>query len=565
MVAALKSSFQQRNDVTPGEQASPSETQARERAEALGREMFELTAHISAAEARFFELLAEFDRDELWRCSGCHSAAHWLTWQCGFGEVAARERVRVARALDALPKISAAFRRGEVSYSKVRELTRVARPESENALLEVALHGTAAHVQKVVARHSRAERLLASADAVEQFRQRYVRYRHDDDGTVVIEARLPAEIGEVVMRAIDAAVEVLYRQAAERECEASESRANVVSGGDDGRAQQTDSHVVNADVPAGTSACADDGAIALQQTETAATSADNLEPTELRNVPAGTQGDVSAGTQSDVSAETQARRTSEGLPGLILAPSSSALESSRGMREPLAARRADALRLLAENFLSAPDGGRVDTSADRYQVVVHISQALLSGAHESEQPRSGSFHIGSGRSPLVSCELDDGRVLAIETARRLACDATLVGIIEDGNGEPLNVGRRTRAISPALRRALRARDGGCRFPGCGHSRFTHAHHVVPWAKGGETSLRNLLTLCTFHHMLVHEGGYSIERFDDGSFAFFSPDGERLPETGRLDPRLRETLRRAADIGEVTLRELSPIGLGATQH
>src|SRR5690606_33577591 len=284
----------------------------RDRASLRGREIMELTAHISAAEARFFELLAEFDRDELWRCSGCHSAAHWLTWQCGFGEVAARERGRVARGLDALPQISAAFRRGEVSYSRVGALTRVARPESETALLEGALHGTAAHVQKVVARHSRAERPLASADAVEQFRQRDVRYRHDDDGTVVIEARLPAEIGEVVMRAIDAAVEVLYRQAAERECEASESRANVVSGGDDGRAQQTDSHVVNADVPAGTSACADDGAIALQQTETAATSADNRERTALRTVPAGTRGDVAAGTKSEVSGQGQARRTSEG-------------------------------------------------------------------------------------------------------------------------------------------------------------------------------------------------------------------------------------------------------------
>src|SRR5690606_38262436 len=133
----------------------------RQRAEALGREMVELTAHISAAEARFFELLVEFDRDELWRCCGCHSAVHWLTWQCGLGEVAARERVRVARALETVPKINAAFRRGELSYSKVRELTRVAEPNSEDALLEVALHGTAAHVQKVVARQRRAERLLA--------------------------------------------------------------------------------------------------------------------------------------------------------------------------------------------------------------------------------------------------------------------------------------------------------------------------------------------------------------------------------------------------------------------
>ncbi len=188
----------------------------RDRASLRGREIMELTAHISAAEARFFELLAEFDRDGLWRCLGCHSAAHWLTWQCGFGEIAARERVRVARALEKLPEISAAFRRGELSYSKVRELTRVARPETERALLDFALRGTAAQVQRIVALHRRVEHVSAAADAVAQYRRRYVRYRHDDDGTVLIEARLPAEIGEVVIRALDAAVEVLYRDAASR-------------------------------------------------------------------------------------------------------------------------------------------------------------------------------------------------------------------------------------------------------------------------------------------------------------------------------------------------------------
>src|SRR5690606_31409347 len=218
-------------------------------------------------------------------------------------------------------------------------------------------------------------------------------------------------------------------------------------------------------------------------------------------------------------------------------------------------RRADALRLMAESFLSSSAGGQIDTAADRYQIVVHINQRLLAG-------KTGQVHddmrAGSDEQPFARCELEDGQALALETARRLACDATLVGIVEDENGEPLNVGRRTRAISPALRRALRARDGGCRFPGCGRSRFTHAHHVVHWANGGETSLKNLITLCTFHHALVHERGYSIRRLEDGSFAFFSPEGERLPETGRLDPRAAEVLIQAADLGQVTLREL---GLG----
>lgn len=221
----------------------------------------------------------------------------------------------------------------------------------------------------------------------------------------------------------------------------------------------------------------------------------------------------------------------------------------------LGARRADALRLLAETFL-ASDPDRVDTSADRYQVVVHIDQALLASGTLKSGRRNG-YKPRNASAPLFrTCELEEGRALAIETARRLACDAALVGLVEGENGEPLNVGRKTRAISPALARALRARDGGCRFPGCGRTRFTHAHHVIHWANGGETKLDNLVTVCSFHHALLHEGGFSVERTDDGGFAFFAPDGARLPESGRLDRETIDALTDAAARGRVTLHELN---------
>jgi hypothetical protein len=87
-------------------------------------------------------------------------------------------------------------------------------------------------------------------------------------------------------------------------------------------------------------------------------------------------------------------------------------------------------------------------------------------------------------------------LLAVETARRLSCDSSLVGIVEDDDGEPLNVGRKTRSIAPALQRALKARDGGCRFPGCGRTAYTEGHHVKHWAEGGETKLGNLVTVCS---------------------------------------------------------------------
>jgi HNH endonuclease len=130
------------------------------------------------------------------------------------------------------------------------------------------------------------------------------------------------------------------------------------------------------------------------------------------------------------------------------------------------------------------------------------------------------------------CELDDGPALALDTVRRLGCDGTIVGIVQGEDGEPLNIGRKTRSIPLSLKRALRARDGGCRFPGCDRTRFTEGHHVKHWADGGETKLSNLVSLCGFHHKLVHEGGFGVTVTDDGLFTFTRPDGRRIRECGR---------------------------------
>ncbi len=112
-----------------------------------------------------------------------------------------------------------------------------------------------------------------------------------------------------------------------------------------------------------------------------------------------------------------------------------------------------------------------------------------------------------------------------ETARRLACDCSVVRIVEDAKGEPLDVGRRTRTIPPGIRRALQARDKGCRFPGCTSKRYVDGHHVKHWINGGETKLSNLVTLCRFHHRLVHEGQVVVQTLDDGAFRFVKPSGE----------------------------------------
>jgi len=117
--------------------------------------------------------------------------------------------------------------------------------------------------------------------------------------------------------------------------------------------------------------------------------------------------------------------------------------------------------------------------------------------------------------------------MAVETARRFSCDASVVSIIEDEDGEPLSVGRKTRSIPPALRRALNSRDRGCRFPGCPNKHYVDGHHIKHWVDGGETRLSNLALLCRYHHRQVHEGGIAIKVLNDGALRFILKGGNAV--------------------------------------
>jgi hypothetical protein len=155
-------------------------------------------------------------------------------------------------------------------------------------------------------------------------------------------------------------------------------------------------------------------------------------------------------------------------------------------------------------------------------VVVHVDAPVLGDSGV----RGATGEVAEG-----ACTLETGPALDPETARRLACDASVVRILEH-DGRPLSVGRKTRSVPPALRRALRSRDRTCRFPGCCQRRFLHAHHIDHWAHGGRTELANLIHLCGFHHRLVHEGGYTIQRRGAGGLEFRRPDGQPLAVTSR---------------------------------
>ncbi len=376
---------------------------------ALVAEITTLAGHLNAANARLLALIAELDRRQGWAEWGVKSMAHWLNWQCGIALGAARERVRVARALTELQQVAAAMAEGRLSYSKVRAVTRVATPANEDYFLNIALHGTASHVEEVVRAYRRAlDAEELTREAVQQ-RDQSLWWHTEPDGSLVVRARLPAEVGALFVRALQAAQ-------------------------------------------------------------------DSLPIPDAKNVPAGT-----------------------------FSGSEDLLRSRK--------RRVEALAVLAESFLA--QGPKDLSGADRHQIVVHVDHETLR-------------HRRAGR-----CELEHGPSIAVETARRLACDASVLRIVEDARGEPLDVGRKTRTIPPAIRRALIARDQGCRFPGCTFKRYVDGHHVTHWADGGETRLSDLVTLCRFHHRLLHEGKFTLQTLDDGAFRFVKPNGESfdspLPE------------------------------------
>jgi hypothetical protein len=332
-------------------------------------------AMLDAGVHRLLVDLRRFDREGGWARQGALSCAHWLSWRCGIALGAGREKVRVAHALAELPLIDDALRLGQLSYSKVRAMTRVATADNEHSLVEIARHSTAAQLEKIC-------RLFAQSQPRPSGRaepERWLRVRDTDDGMVRIGVQLRPEEAARLLEALQ------------------------------------------------------------------------------------------------ISAETP-------LEGL-LAMAEAALRGDHVDRPPV-------------------------------EVMVHVDAATLLG----------------------HC---DQAGISAETSRRLLCDAGVVPVLEDATGTPLDVGRKTRTFSAALRRALAARDGGCRFPGCTNRRFVDGHHIVHWVDGGETSLANTLLLCSVHHKRVHEEGFQVIS-DGGEVRFLTPRGQEIGPAG-IPPRVDRPL------------------------
>ena len=501
--------------------------------ELLGNQIAELSARIDAATYELLCHLHEFDLRHGWE--GWRSCAHWLNWRTGLDLGAAREKLRVATALADLNHVSAAMARGQLSYSKVRALTRVASPATEAPLLAVALCATAAQVERLVRAWRRVDR-DAQPDAEQVLlASRTLSMQVDEDGMVVLRGRLPPEVGAVLLRAVEAAMEQVPATAEGDEPTIAQRRADALglvaesalAGGlDPGNPAdrfQVTVHVQADALPARDPAEAGPR-VAAETREV------NLTPSEpgalTRNlVAAHAAMEQRGGLGAD----------GELVPGV-------AAESARSPRgtsghESRSVDTAGRLPLCEE---SAPCPSDATDREDRHEGIARrpslSEQATIAAPHVSAE----TFEINEAAFERVDPETDldagqavieqaGGLHLGKEAARRVACDAGLVVLCHAADGQVLDVGRRSRTVPSAMRRALLSRDRGqCQFPGC-ESRHCDAHHVEHWADGGETRLQNLVLACRFHHRALHEGGFRVVPGDtDGQFRFLRPDGEPLP-------------------------------------
>ena len=544
----------------------------------LEAELLGLAGHIAAAQSQFLTLLAEFDDRGGWAGPGLRSCAHWLSWRAGMSLRTATEHVRVAHALTHLPLVAAAFAEGTVSYSKVRAITRVAVPDAgagsptgavERERPRPAEGGAAA--QGSSEREEAAARPAARADAVSISAERDTdapgcseregtaarsaeraapvpdaRGRAaagpgsaEHEGNAVRSAERAGPVPSAGGRGADAPDSWERELAAVRSAEhgtgTGTARAAVVgsagsepaaAGGGGHRPEGPTSEKVLLDLAlAGTASHVERVVRAARrlaagaEVQTARRSVswrwdeDGMLVLRARLDPAA--GAALLATLEEATGPTSSRRSHDDPPAPPDVLERGAEEAPGAAADSTAARRADAL----VELVTRETGAGPSVARGRAEFVVHVD---VNGAGVNAAGTAlGGAALGGPSGPE----------LPSATARRLACDARARVLLSGTRDGRLYLGRRRRLATPAQIAALTVRDDGrCRFPGCTHQRYLHAHHVRSWLDGGRTDLDNLVLLCGFHHRLVHDRGYGI-RADGAAWRFSRPDGTPVPPAG----------------------------------
>jgi len=452
-------------------------------------------ARVARGDAQLLALIAELDAREAWAGHGVASCAHWLSFRLGWSPITARERVRVARALAGLPLVQEAFAAGRVTYSQVRAITRAATPESQESWLALARHTTGSQLEKAVRGAARA--IAADRDPAERPEKPAVRVQWDDDGDLVLTVRVPAHEAVPLLAVLE---QHQSAEQADRE-QALTALLEEVSASVEAPTQ------LALPTPRPPGAASAEAAPVDLRTVAAASWCDPLEPYPYVDVPPPDQ-------QRGIP-DWEARRDQE-----------------RAIRDAWNARRGE---LLAEAAGRGVRPGRVTLADALVRAVLRPSDCAPATVQLLHDPLTGW-----ARTPQDEL-LPPATVAQVLTA--LPRKRTRRGALTVATDlTRYDQGRSSRTVSPPLRALLGQLDGErCRFPGCIHTRYLHAHHLLFWRDGGATDIANLVLLCTVHHRLVHRAGYVLTLDADRNLTVTGPDGARLEHRHELPAASAEAL------------------------
>ena len=465
-------------------------------AEALGGQICTAASLSAQSECQLLELIGQFDAGNAVRWwSGVTSLAHWLSWACSMSPGTAREHVRVARALQRMPTVTAAFREGRLSYSKVREISRVVDLVDETELCELALTATAAQLARMISSYR-----TAAGARIKQERLRGLTWTERESGIVDIRVRLPKEEAAVLLAALNTAKDQYGPPPSARVDSGATSTAAAGTGTND----TTPAYgLVDAML--------------------------DVARVYLSSAPEDRSGEDRSLVVVHVNAELLGEQ----------------------IRKPQAPEPTD---VPDENVPAGTSGGPEpdDPPADGGSPDPESAELMTdnSGLPQPAQAPDEDVPAGTPDKTAPTCHIDGLGGIEPETARKLACDTDLLGAIIDAHGDVLALGRTRRLVTRAQRRALMIRDHGmCQFTGCHQTRHLQAHHIVHWFDGGPTDLANLILLCQRHHTVVHEGGMIIQRSSHPTpsarrWEFLMPDGSPHREWYTADGLLNFLARHA---------------------
>lgn len=461
-------------------------------AEELVTDIRHTIACIAHCHARVIALIDEVDRRDLWaQWIGVTSLANWVMHVASVGAHTAREYVRVMQALREMPKVRAGLEEGGVSYSKVREVTRLAGCIPDEDALRLAQEATGSQVAVVVRNYRALGPDRRDGGLPAWLPEDGIVVRTTAPGRRRITIDLSEDEAAQLLSMLDSARQVLERQ--------------------DGAEDAT-----------------------VRATATGGASAPDAVFTEADALRFGTP----EGKAEEMRRRTEANEAAAEAEAVRISQVACLMEIVQAFPRatPAGGLAIDRARMLVHASAEVLSAGGVDTSVDPVEAAA-VRASVPAGTPESD-PEARSDQ-GSAVTDQT-CRIDGFGGITRATAQRLACEALLDGVIKDGAGDVLVLGRSRRLVSKRQRMALSARDVGCQFPGCRARRRCDAHHIRPWSQGGPTDLDNLVLLCRAHHTAVHEHGLRIERTDapfagalagGAAFVFLTPDGSELLPLG----------------------------------